>query len=45
MGGTFTDLVLEDRRTEQVHIVKSPTVVDDPIQGILAAVDLAAAEI
>ncbi|MEU7815944.1 hydantoinase/oxoprolinase family protein [Pseudonocardia sp. NPDC049154] len=45
MGGTFTDLVLEDRRTEQVHIVKSPTVLDDPIRGILAAVDLAAAEI
>jgi len=45
MGGTFTDLVLEDRWTERVHIVKSPTVVDDPIRGILAAVDLAAAEI
>lgn len=45
MGGTFTDLVLEDRHTDQVHIVKSPTVLDDPIRGILAAVDLAAAEI
>lgn len=45
MGGTFTDLVLEDRRTDRVHIVKSPTVLDDPIRGILAAVDLAAAEI
>lgn len=45
MGGTFTDLVLEDRRTDRVHIVKSPTVPDDPIRGILDAVDLAAAEI
>ncbi|GAA1835630.1 hydantoinase/oxoprolinase family protein [Pseudonocardia ailaonensis] len=44
MGGTFTDLVLEDRHTDQVHIVKSPTVLDDPIRGILDAVDLAAAE-
>ena len=42
MGGTFTDLILEDRRTDRVHIVKSPTVLDDPIRGILDAVDLAA---
>lgn len=43
MGGTFTDLVLEDRHTDRVHVVKSPTVLDDPIRGILDAVDLAAA--
>ncbi|GAY07611.1 hydantoinase/oxoprolinase family protein [Pseudonocardia sp. N23] len=42
MGGTFTDLVLEDRTTDRVHIVKSPTVLDDPVRGILDAVDLAA---
>lgn len=45
MGGTFTDLILEDRTTDQVSIFKSPTVPDDPIRGILDAVDLAAENI
>jgi N-methylhydantoinase A len=41
MGGTFTDLVLEDA-TGGMHLYKAHTVPDDPVRGILACVDLAA---
>lgn len=42
MGGTFTDLVLENQADRTVYVHKTPTTLDDPIRGILAAVDLAA---
>ncbi|TAN55564.1 MAG: hydantoinase/oxoprolinase family protein, partial [Betaproteobacteria bacterium] len=41
-GGTFTDLVLEDARG-RVHMFKAPTTPADPVEGILAAVQAAAA--
>ncbi|MEO3830023.1 hydantoinase/oxoprolinase family protein [Actinomadura sp. B10D3] len=41
-GGTFTDLVVEDEGHLSVH--KSSTVPSDPVQGILDAFDVAAAE-
>src|ERR1044072_1246407 len=42
VGGTFTDLVLEDE-TGRLRLYKSPTAPSDPLIGLLAAVDLAAA--
>lgn len=42
MGGTFTDLVIESQADRAVAIHKSPTTLDEPIRGILDAVDLAA---
>ncbi len=42
MGGTFTDLVLENQAVGTVRIHKSPTTIEEPIRGILATVDLAA---
>ena len=44
VGGTFTDLVLEDE-TGRLHLFKSPTTPADPLVGLLAAVDLAAADL
>jgi N-methylhydantoinase A len=44
VGGTFTDLVLEDE-AGRLHLYKSPTTPADPIVGLLAAVDLAAADL
>jgi N-methylhydantoinase A len=41
MGGTFTDLVLEDGRGH-TELYKAPTVPSDPVGGILSCVDLAA---
>ncbi|MBT2212268.1 hydantoinase/oxoprolinase family protein [Actinomadura sp. NEAU-AAG7] len=41
-GGTFTDLVIEDEGHLSVH--KSSTVPADPVQGILDAFEVAAAE-
>lgn len=41
-GGTFTDLVLEDNRG-RLHMFKAPTTPHDPVEGILAAVEAAAA--
>ena len=41
-GGTFTDLVLEDERG-RLRMFKAPTTPRDPVEGILAAVDAAAA--
>ena len=41
VGGTFTDLVLEDD-TGRLRLFKSPTTPADPLVGLLAAVDPAA---
>ena len=41
-GGTFTDLVIEDEGG-RVHMFKAPTTPADPVEGILDAVDAAAA--
>jgi N-methylhydantoinase A len=41
-GGTFTDLVLEDAQG-RVHMFKAPSTPADPVEGILAAVEAAAA--
>lgn len=40
MGGTFTDLVLDDG--EHFHLFKSPTTPEAPLEGIMATLDLAA---
>ncbi|PKP72194.1 MAG: 5-oxoprolinase [Alphaproteobacteria bacterium HGW-Alphaproteobacteria-5] len=42
-GGTFTDLVVEDD-DGRITMYKSPTVPGDPVQGVLAALELAAAD-
>lgn len=42
-GGTFTDLVIEAASGE-LSVVKSPTVPDDPVQGILDVFQVAADE-
>ena len=44
VGGTFTDLVLEDD-AGRLRLFKSPTTPADPLVGLLAAVDLAAADL
>ena len=41
-GGTFTDLVVEDGR--RLRIYKAPTTPDDPVEGVLEALALAAAD-
>ena len=41
-GGTFTDVVVEDDAGE-LHMFKSPTTPDNPIQGVLDALAVAAA--
>lgn len=38
VGGTFTDVVVVDRATGDVHVAKAPTVADDPARGIIAAI-------
>jgi N-methylhydantoinase A len=40
-GGTFTDLVVEDN-DGTLHLFKSPTTPDDPVQGIVDVLSLAA---
>jgi len=42
-GGTFTDLVVEDD-DGRITMYKSPTVASDPVQGVLGALALAAAD-
>jgi N-methylhydantoinase A len=42
-GGTFTDLVVEDD-DGRITMYKSPTVASDPVQGVLGALTLAAAD-
>lgn len=42
-GGTFTDLVVEDD-DGRITMYKSPTVPSDPVQGVLGALELAAAD-
>ena len=44
VGGTFTDLVLEDEGG-RIRLYKSPTTPADPIVGLLTAIDLAAADL
>jgi N-methylhydantoinase A len=44
VGGTFTDLVLEDEDAH-LRLYKSPTTPADPLVGLLSAVDLAAADL
>lgn len=39
-GGTFTDLVVEDG--DQIQLFKASTTPDDPVRGVLDAIDLAA---
>ena len=41
-GGTFTDLIVED--DDGLHMYKTPTTPKDPVAGVLAAFDLAAAD-
>ncbi len=41
VGGTFTDLVLEDNEGD-FHIFKQPTTPEDPVNGVLAVVGSAA---
>lgn len=40
VGGTFTDLVVA--KEDKLFLYKTPTIIDDPIAGLLVAVDLAA---
>ena len=40
-GGTFTDLVVEDDLND-VRLYKSPTTPENPIQGVLDTLSLAA---
>lgn len=43
IGGTFTDLQIQDARTGAVHDFKSPTTPDDPSRGLINAIVGAAA--
>ena len=40
-GGTFTDLIVEDGEG-RLHMYKAPTTPDDPVEGVLATIELAA---
>jgi N-methylhydantoinase A len=39
-GGTFTDLIIEDKG--ELHLFKSPTVPNNPVEGVLGAFSVAA---
>lgn len=43
VGGTFTDLVLEDD-DRRFRLYKTPTVPDDPVAGVLDVLEIAAAD-
>jgi N-methylhydantoinase A len=43
-GGTFTDLIIEDD-DGRISMFKAATVPDQPVKGVLAAFDIAAAEL
>ena len=43
-GGTFTDLIIEDD-DGRISMFKAATVPDQPVRGVLAAFDIAAAEL
>lgn len=43
VGGTFTDLIVA--RGEEIRLYKSPTTPSDPVEGVLAAVRLAAQDL
>lgn len=45
VGGTFTDLVLVDSGSRRVRLAKTPTTLDNQAFGVLAAFDLAEADI
>ena len=45
VGGTFTDLILVDEATGEVRIAKVPTTVDNQAWGVLAALDVAGADL
>ena len=40
-GGTFTDLIIEDDQG-RLQIFKAPTTPDNPVEGVVAAITLAA---
>lgn len=44
-GGTFTDLLVEDDDGRLLHMYKAPTTPADPVAGVLAALELAAADL
>lgn len=39
VGGTFTDVVTLDNATGRVSIAKSPTIAEDPVEGIVRALE------
>ena len=41
IGGTFTDLTMIDQATGQLHVVKTPTTPNEPVQGVLNALEQA----
>lgn len=41
-GGTFTDLVVDEGRDGEVRLYKAPTTPEDPVRGVLDALELAA---
>ncbi len=43
IGGTFTDLQIQDARTGQVHALKTPSTPEDPSIGLITGVEEAAA--
>ena len=43
IGGTFTDLQIQDARTGQVHALKTPSTPQDPSIGLITGVEEAAA--
>ena len=38
IGGTFTDFVLLDRESDELHLVKCPTTTEDPSNGVMDGV-------
>src|SRR5690242_4024593 len=44
IGGTFTDLVIQDGETGLIQTLKVPSTPDDPSEAVLNAVRLAASE-
>ncbi len=45
IGGTFTDFLLHDRQTGEIHVEKCLTTPDDPAEGVLAGVALLEARV
>ena len=38
VGGTFTDIVIWDEGSERLHVLKTPSVPQDPSQGVVRGV-------